>query len=177
MGWQRRKDASIAVQGEGDLCPRCRQPMQIREHGRISEKQLRQPFYYSRWFLCCNPSCRTKLVMPPRFQVANGPREPRDEPAKNEHRIDRTEDRNPRAESIKAQNRSVPVTPRDQDLLKPAGQMPQRSTGSDVAVPMSTRPWTEEERSRVPDTASEARLAREREHFEATGEELAPWLD
>jgi hypothetical protein len=78
-----RTGASIAVEGEGDPCPRCGRPMQIREHCRITEKQLRQPFYYSRWFLCCNPRCRTTLFMPERFKVVHGPRKPLDEPVKD----------------------------------------------------------------------------------------------
>jgi hypothetical protein len=42
---------------------------QIREHVSITDKHLAQPFYYSRWFNCTNPTCKTTLVMPDRFRV------------------------------------------------------------------------------------------------------------
>jgi hypothetical protein len=53
----------------GDPCPRCGVPMQVRKHHTIGEKQLRQPFYYSQWFCCRNPKCKTTMVMPERFKV------------------------------------------------------------------------------------------------------------
>jgi len=43
----------------GDPCPRCGKPTEIREHREVTEKQLQQPFYYSRWFYCTNRRCRT----------------------------------------------------------------------------------------------------------------------
>jgi hypothetical protein len=43
--------------------------MQVREHDRIRAKQLRQPFYYSRWFYCTHKSCRTTTVMFDEFKV------------------------------------------------------------------------------------------------------------
>jgi hypothetical protein len=49
-------------------CPRCGRPMQVREHYRIREKQLRQPYYYSRWFCCRHGDCRTTLVMPEQYK-------------------------------------------------------------------------------------------------------------
>jgi hypothetical protein len=54
---------------DGDPCPRCQQPTEIREHTTITEKELSRPFYYRRWFNCTNPRCRTTLVMPERFKV------------------------------------------------------------------------------------------------------------
>ena len=42
----------VVVTENGPACPRCGRPMQVREHDRIREKQLQQPFYYSRWFCC-----------------------------------------------------------------------------------------------------------------------------
>jgi len=41
----------------------------VREHGGLTEKQLKQPFYYSRWFYCTNKACKTTLIMPDRFRV------------------------------------------------------------------------------------------------------------
>jgi hypothetical protein len=49
--------------------------MQIREHGRIRQKHLRQPYYYSRWYKCRHGDCRTTLVMPEEFKVWNGDQE------------------------------------------------------------------------------------------------------
>jgi hypothetical protein len=52
------------VGDDGDACPRCGQPTQIREHKSIRPKELRRPFYYSRWFYCDNPKCKTNTVVP-----------------------------------------------------------------------------------------------------------------
>jgi hypothetical protein len=35
----------------------------------IGEKQLRAPFYYSRWYRCMNAECQTTLIMPNEFRV------------------------------------------------------------------------------------------------------------
>jgi len=60
----------VVVSGEGDPCPRCSKPMQIREYDGIDKQGLRQPPFYIRWFCCMNKSCRTTLVMPARYKVA-----------------------------------------------------------------------------------------------------------
>ena len=57
------------VPGDGDPCPRCGQPTQIREHKVIAERESARPFYYSRWFNCTNASCKTTLIMPSRYTV------------------------------------------------------------------------------------------------------------
>jgi hypothetical protein len=49
--------------------------MEIHEHNSVGDKQLRQPFYYKRWFRCTNKSCKTTLVMPERYKVRPEPRE------------------------------------------------------------------------------------------------------
>jgi hypothetical protein len=54
---------------DGDPCPRCKQGTEVREHVELTDKHLRQPFYYSRWFNCNNPGCQTKQIMPSRFKV------------------------------------------------------------------------------------------------------------
>jgi hypothetical protein len=64
--WEKKR---TVVPGAGDPCPRCGVPMEIREHNGIGEKQLRQPFFYTRWFCCRNPRCKTTLVMPERYKV------------------------------------------------------------------------------------------------------------
>ena len=57
------------VVGLGPPCPRCKNLMQVREHAVITEKQLKKPYYYSRWHCCSTTNCRTKLVMPEKFRV------------------------------------------------------------------------------------------------------------
>jgi hypothetical protein len=43
----------------------------VRQHNHIGAKQLRQPYFYSRWYRCNNPDCRTREVMPAEFIVWN----------------------------------------------------------------------------------------------------------
>jgi len=64
---KRRKP--IVIPGEGDPCLRCGVPMQIREPDSIGDRQRR--FFYTRWFCCMNKRCKTTLVMPERYKVAN----------------------------------------------------------------------------------------------------------
>lgn len=65
----RRKKRYLVVGFDGDPCPRCNCATQVREHIAITEKQLSQPWYYSRWFYCLNPNCQTKQIMPDRYCV------------------------------------------------------------------------------------------------------------
>jgi hypothetical protein len=67
----KRRAAQRGNKSEGDPCPRCGQPTQIREHKAITAKELRRPFYYRRWFYCTNPHCKTTTIMPERFVVWN----------------------------------------------------------------------------------------------------------
>ena len=67
---KRMRKKCVVVSGEGDPCPRCSKPMQIREYDGIDKQGLRQPPFYIRWFCCMNKSCRTTLVMPARYKVA-----------------------------------------------------------------------------------------------------------
>jgi hypothetical protein len=69
----RKKGSYVVVPGQGDPCPRCGRATEIREHPEIGERQLRQPFYYKRWYNCRNDNCRTTLIMPERFKVWNPP--------------------------------------------------------------------------------------------------------
>jgi hypothetical protein len=68
----------IIIGTNGPPCPRCRRPTQIRMHREIGAKQLRQPYYYSRWFCCTNANCKTTTYMLDEFRVWNegslGPR-------------------------------------------------------------------------------------------------------
>jgi hypothetical protein len=62
---------SKIVSLDGLPCPRCGRPTEIREHERVTEKELAQPFYYSRWYNCPNRSCKTKVITAPEFMVWN----------------------------------------------------------------------------------------------------------
>jgi hypothetical protein len=66
---KRQRDRAMVVPGDGDPCPRCGVPMQIREYSNANDKHLRRPYFYSRWFCCMNNNCRTTLVMPERYKV------------------------------------------------------------------------------------------------------------
>jgi hypothetical protein len=67
---RRRRQKPIVIPGDGDPCPRCGVPMQIREPAGIGDRQQRQLFSYTRWFCCMNKQCKTTLVMPARYKVA-----------------------------------------------------------------------------------------------------------
>jgi len=66
---QRQRQKPIVIPGEGDPCPRCGVPMQIREPDGIGDRQRRQSFFYTRWFCCMDKQCKTTLVMPARYRV------------------------------------------------------------------------------------------------------------
>jgi hypothetical protein len=66
---KRTRKKCIIIAGDGDPCPRCGKPMQIREYG-LNEKQERGPSFYTRWFCCMNKMCKTTLVMPARYRMA-----------------------------------------------------------------------------------------------------------
>lgn len=65
------KHKKFRVTGEGIKCPRCNESTEAREHVGITDKQLRQPFYYSKWFNCKNQNCKTTLIMLDEFKVEN----------------------------------------------------------------------------------------------------------
>jgi hypothetical protein len=71
MGRGKKNKHYVVVRGWGDPCPKCCQPTQIREHDAITEKHRRQPFYFTRWFYCVNPACKTSMVMVERYKVWN----------------------------------------------------------------------------------------------------------
>jgi len=56
---------------EGPPCDRCGCPTEIREHERITEKELAKQFYYSRWYNCPNQDCKTNVITLPEFRVWN----------------------------------------------------------------------------------------------------------
>jgi hypothetical protein len=55
----------------GPPCNRGGCPTEIREHERVTKKELARPFYYSRWYNCPNQDCKTTHIMPPEFKVWN----------------------------------------------------------------------------------------------------------
>jgi hypothetical protein len=67
---KRSRKTFVVIPREGDPCPRCGKPMQIREYAGPNEKQERRASFYTRWFCCVNESCKTTLVMPARYKVA-----------------------------------------------------------------------------------------------------------
>jgi hypothetical protein len=67
----RRERNMRIISRDGPRCKRCGHPTEVREHVRISERELAQPFYYSRWFKCANKRCATTLIMPAEFIVRN----------------------------------------------------------------------------------------------------------
>jgi hypothetical protein len=65
---KRERKKFVVVQGAGDACPRCGEPMQIRQYENVDEKQLDGRFF-RRWFCCMNKTCKTSLVMPAGYRV------------------------------------------------------------------------------------------------------------
>jgi len=65
---KRKRKKSIVIPGDGDPCPRCGAPMQIREYDGCERMQMSQQFF-TRWFCCMNKTCKTTLVMPARYKV------------------------------------------------------------------------------------------------------------
>ena len=47
-----KKNKSSVCIGEGNNCPKCNKPMIRKEHSKITEKILNQPYYYSEWDVC-----------------------------------------------------------------------------------------------------------------------------
>lgn len=57
------------IECEGVPCPRCHRPMQVREHTQITDKRLRQPYYFRRWFYCTHGDCGVRSYMIEAFKV------------------------------------------------------------------------------------------------------------
>jgi hypothetical protein len=65
------KSNSMVVPEAGDDCPRCGVPMRVYTHRSITPRQRAKPFYYAKWFMCCQSACQTKFTMPKRYRVWN----------------------------------------------------------------------------------------------------------
>jgi hypothetical protein len=71
---QKRNSNTVVVEGDGPPCHRCRQLTRIHSHREIGNKLLSQPFYYERWYVCLNSTCKTTLIMPDEFRVWRVPK-------------------------------------------------------------------------------------------------------
>jgi hypothetical protein len=47
----------------------------VRAHAQITERHLKQPYYYRLWYCCTNQLCRTTLIMPEREKVYRSARD------------------------------------------------------------------------------------------------------
>jgi hypothetical protein len=65
---KRNRKKCLVIPGDGDPCPRCGEPMQIREYDGVDKKLPSHPFFI-RWFCCMNKACKATLVMPARYKV------------------------------------------------------------------------------------------------------------
>jgi hypothetical protein len=63
--------AYIIIGTNGPCCPRCGRPTEIRTHRDVGTKQLRKPYYYSRWLYCTDRDCKTTTYMQEKFKVWN----------------------------------------------------------------------------------------------------------
>jgi hypothetical protein len=59
----KRRGRTVVVGDSGPSCPRCGRATEVITHAQIRPKQLRQPFYYERWFRCTHDDCITTNIM------------------------------------------------------------------------------------------------------------------
>ncbi len=62
---------SIRTPNAGIECERCGFPSELRTHTKITEKQLKQPFYYKQWYFCPNKNCQRTTFMKDEDRVFN----------------------------------------------------------------------------------------------------------
>jgi hypothetical protein len=62
-----RRKSTVVVSKSGPGCPRCHRPTQVRTHAKIGPKQLRQPYYFEKWFRCTHRDCITTQIMDPQY--------------------------------------------------------------------------------------------------------------
>lgn len=69
---------AMIVNRRGPPCVRCHHRCVVLRHKQITPKMLRQPYYYSQWYRCVNPRCKTTLIMPDECKVfPDSPPEPK----------------------------------------------------------------------------------------------------
>lgn len=66
-----KKKSYVIIEPDGTTCPRCGHEAQTRRHAHLSEKVLRQPYYYLFWYNCINPECKTTIFMLDECKVWN----------------------------------------------------------------------------------------------------------
>ena len=71
MSWRKPGKNTRVLGLVGPKCRRCGRPTEVREHEAITQKELCNTTYYSRWYCCVNQKCRTTLIMPEEFKVFN----------------------------------------------------------------------------------------------------------
>lgn len=64
------KKQKYRITGEG-VCTSCRGRTEERQHIAITDKQLRQPFFYSKWYYCHNKDCKTTTLMFDKDRIMN----------------------------------------------------------------------------------------------------------
>jgi hypothetical protein len=57
--------------GAGVPCINCGEITELRYHKEITERELSRPFYYSQWYKCTDPSCKTTIFMEEKDKVIN----------------------------------------------------------------------------------------------------------
>lgn len=66
-----KKKGYKVLEPDGTTCPRCDSIAETRAHVSITEKHLKQPFYFRRWYNCKNESCPTTTFMLEDWKVWN----------------------------------------------------------------------------------------------------------
>jgi hypothetical protein len=66
-----KKKSYVIKELDGTTCSRCGHEAQTRQHTHLSEKVLKQRFYYRVWYNCPNPNCKTTIFMLEYWKVWN----------------------------------------------------------------------------------------------------------
>lgn len=65
------KGTIVIANAETENCKRCGHPMQVRMHERITDRELKKSYYFTRWFYCTTPGCDADIIHQERFKVIN----------------------------------------------------------------------------------------------------------
>jgi hypothetical protein len=66
-----KKRRTVVIGDSGPSCPRCGRATKVITHAQIGPKQLRQPFYFERWFRCTHDDCITTNIMDEKYKRWN----------------------------------------------------------------------------------------------------------